>query len=1085
MNVTESSLQRVDEHWAVMALGSERRDRGMAVSAARLVERTIGRHMKIDFRQVDDDDDVLYKLASAYELAAIEGLDAFLNPTSDQDELREQCAAGAWRAFDLLRLLDVPQQDEARIFHILHLSALAYCGDRWSDLRRWYNENPDLTGIPSTVDVAWHYRVLYRLFECWVRLFRKNGWNDLHNIQRIVDDLRTDQQSYEATALDSGSDIEDQTMALRLIGLYHLAKATELLAIYVVQGEPVSISTLLDKHFEAAAKAASIAIDPQLELIIRWLHAASRQMVSGSIWWVARSVNSRTSKFVREVTKHRSLFELLPPQRAALLEHGLLDQAATAVVIDMPTSGGKTLLAQFRILQALNQFDRENGWVAYVVPTRALASQITRRLRKDFEPIGVRVEVLSGAIEIDALEEDLLRASGERTFFDVLVSTPEKLQLIIRNNKVPRPLALVVMDEAQNLEDESRGLRIELLLATIKSDCSVANFLLLMPSVENTETLARWLAHDVQAGRSISFGTTPWTPNERIVGVFSSQDDDSVRAGWLLRFQTLTTTPRTIHLEGTHQVGEVKPLPLPKSRLTNSLKTAAMATVFSQRGTSVAIALRIDSVWTMAREIAKVLPLLSPVPEEIKLVQKFLQTEISPNFELVNLLDHGIAVHHAGLSDDARALIEWLVEEEKVRVLCATTTIVQGINFPVSSVFLASRFVPGEKSSKEMSSRAFWNLAGRVGRIDHDSVGVIGVIAGDKPNETIEFVERKTGDLLSRLQTLLTELEEAGNLSHLESVIYSEQWEDFRCYVAHLWNSKRNLGAVLEDTEQLLRNTLGYNVLRSRPDGKAKADKLLEATKKYAQDLGEHPERATLADMTGFSVEGVSKALHGLSTLERKLDVSDWTPASLFGSETGMADLYGVMLRVPQLEESLRDIAAGDQHDSKILAEVTQSWVKGFSIEAIASMFQDDQPDKTKAITEASKAIYRSLVTVGSWGFAALSQLAGLDYDSMSDADRRRINTLPAMVYHGVNTEEAVLMRMNAVPRSIAQNVGKKFLESIDGNQEMANVRGAREFLRDLDKREWERLRPETAHLNGSEYKKIWELLSGEGNGLQ
>lgn len=706
MNVTEASLHCVDEHWAVMAVGMERRDRGMAVSAARLVERTIGRQMKIDFRQVDDDDDVLYKLASAYELAAIEGLDAFLNPTSNHDALREQCAAGALRAFDLLRLSDVPQKDEARIFHILHLSALAYCGDRWSDLRRWYNENPDLIGIPSTADVAWHYRVLYRLFECWVRLFRKNGWNDLHDIQRIVGDLREDQQSYEATALHSGSDIEDQTMALRLIGLYHLAKATELLAIYVVQGEPVSIGTLLDKHFEAAAKAASIAIDPPLELIIRWLHAASRQMVSGSIWWVARSVNSRASKFVREVTKHRSLFELLPPQRAALLEHGLLDQAATAVVIDMPTSGGKTLLAQFRILQALNQFDRENGWVAYVVPTRALASQITRRLRKDFEPIGVRVEVLSGAIEIDALEEDLLRASGERTFFDVLVSTPEKLQLIIRNNKIPRPLALVVMDEAQNLEDESRGLRIELLLATIKSDCSLANFLLLMPSVENTETLARWLAHDVQAGRSISFGTTPWTPNERIVGVFSSQDDDSVRAGWRMRFQTLTTTPRTIHLEGTHQVGEVKPLPLPKSGLTNSLKTAAMATVFSQRGTSVAVALRIDSVWAMAREIAKVLPMLSPVPEEIKLVQKFLQTEISPNFELVNLLDHGIAVHHAGLSDDARALIEWLVEEEKVRVLCATTTIVQGINFPVSSVFLASRFVPGEKSSKEMSSRS-------------------------------------------------------------------------------------------------------------------------------------------------------------------------------------------------------------------------------------------------------------------------------------------------------------------------------------------------------------------------------------------
>lgn len=191
-------------------------------------------------------------------------------------------------------------------------------------------------------------------------------------------------------------------------------------------------------------------------------------MVAGSIWRVARAVNSRVTKFVQEVTKQQGLFELLPPQRAAWLEQGLLDQAATAVVIDMPTSGGKTLLAQFRILQALNQFDADNGWVAYVAPTRALTAQITRRLRRDFSPIGVKVEALTGAVEVDAFEEELLTQTGAKRGFDVLVATPEKLHLVIRNKKVTRPLALVVMDEAHNIESESRGMRIELLLATIK-----------------------------------------------------------------------------------------------------------------------------------------------------------------------------------------------------------------------------------------------------------------------------------------------------------------------------------------------------------------------------------------------------------------------------------------------------------------------------------------------------------------------------------------------------------------------------------------------------------------------------------------
>ena len=177
------------------------------------------------------------------------------------------------------------------------------------------------------------------------------------------------------------------------------------------------------------------------------------------------------------------------------------------------------------------------------------------------------------------------------------------------------------------------------------------------------------------------------------------------------------------------------------------------------------------------------------------------------------MLSRGVGVHHAGLSDEIRALIEWLAEEDKLRVLCATTTIAQGINFPVSSVFLTSRFVPqGHLSrSMEMAPRDFWNLAGRAGRMQHDSVGVVGLAAGDSAQAIFAYVRRATGELISSLVNMLNNLERIGRLNELESVIQGEQWEDFRCYVAHLWNEKKNLAnAVLADTEQLLRNTDGY-----------------------------------------------------------------------------------------------------------------------------------------------------------------------------------------------------------------------------------------------------------------------------------
>jgi len=515
------------------------------------------------------------------------------------------------------------------------------------------------------------------------------------------------------------------------------------------------------------------------------------------------------------------MFELLPPQRAALLEQGLLDQAKTAIVVDLPTSGGKTLLAQFRILQALNQFDALGGWVAYVAPTRTLSAQITRRLRRDFKPINIRTEQLTAAVEVDAFEEQLLTDNEQP--FHVLVATPEKLSLVIRNKKVTRPLALVVMDEAHNLETEGRGLRIELLLATVKRDCPQANFLLLMPYVEGADAVARWLAQDINAGQAISIGTTAWKPNERIIGLYRAVEADVGRGGWCLNYETLTATEKAMPLHGIHRVGDVRPIPsVSRSKVLNSrgeqagltVQTAAMATILSVRrssdATSISMTTRTDWAWSMARHAAEALPVYDTIPDDVRLVQDFLRTEIHPEFELVQMLDHGVGIHHAGLSDDVRSLMEWLAETGNLRVLCATTTLAQGVNFPVSSVFLASRFVPQGGQSVEMAPREFWNLAGRAERIGHDSVGVVGLAEGKDREAIIEFISRNTGALVSRLVTLLEELAEQGTLANLSNVLWQDQWEDFRCYIAHLWAEKKNLDAVLADSEQLLRQTYGY-----------------------------------------------------------------------------------------------------------------------------------------------------------------------------------------------------------------------------------------------------------------------------------
>ncbi|HDY7882146.1 TPA: DEAD/DEAH box helicase [Vibrio vulnificus] len=1075
MTLSFEQLQSVDNHWAVQAIDSATRDSAFDAAKDGLVHSALGSlftgaNIEVDYASIE-------QVASAYELAAIEGITTLLSPSSAEQQTKNLAIAGANKAFGLMRVLPIPEDTDQRVFHVLHMAGLAYAGDRWTDLRRWFEEHEQQLQVPSVADVAWNKRVVFRLFDAWVRLLRKRSWDDLDQIAEIIVGLRHDQASHERDFLDQAQGVARQSEAIRLVSLYHWAKATERLATYMLQGEPLAIESELDQHFEAALKAAQLSCDTKLEMLLRWLHVSSRKMVEGSVWWVAHSVNSRVTRFVGHVTRHKSMFELLPPQRAALQEQNLLDPASRAVVIDMPTSGGKTQLAQFRMLQALNQFADDGGWIAYVAPTRALVSQITRRLRSDFGPLGIKVEQLTGAIEVDAFEDALL---GEQEAFQVLVATPEKLQLVMRNKKVQRPLALLVMDEAHNIEDNERGLRIELLLATIKQEASRANFLLLMPFVPNANELAQWLGSG--RGKSISLSTSAWQPNERIVGLFDAEQAEG-RGNWKLTFETLTTTQRTIHLRGKHDVDGIRPIRNLSYSSARSLskQAAAMAKVFSKRGTSIAVAQKIPDAWSIARLIANELEPLGRIPEEIALVQRFLSTEISPDFELIGMLEKGVVVHHAGLPAEALALIEWLTEEGHIKVMCATTTIAQGLNFPVSSVFLAS---PKYPYGIQMSPREFWNLAGRAGRIGHDSVGVVGIAAGANPNEIRQFVSDATGDLLSRLVSMLEEIDSVGGLNDLSAVIHQEQWADFRSYIAHLWNEKRNLDEVIAEAEQLLRNTYGFSSLRAKPDrhSQQQADALLEATRGYVRQIAEHPENAALADSTGFSPEGVRTALLELNRLENKLTTEDWQPSSLFGSETGrsaLPDLMGVMMRVPQLQKSLTELG-GDGIGHQRLADITQAWVDGSSLEDIANRFFDEG-DLTNNLSKACKAVYRDLANNGAWGLSALSKMptAGIDFDSLSEKELRTLNNLPAMLYHGVRSEEGVLMRMNSVPRSIAESLGADF-KLLHRDTDTASAPSlATGYVSALSADDWSRLRPEGAAMSGDDYRKVWKQLSG------
>ena len=1068
--IVHEALQKIDTHWAVRAVGDDQmRLSILRFSKAKLVKNAIGEQLTLRLDDYFNDEDALRRLAMAYEMVAIEGMHDFINHT-DNDELQDQFLAGSRRAFEIYRVLEIPENDDLKfVFRLLHLSALAYCGDSWTDLNHIYDDHSEKINdlLPDQI-TEWDQRILFSLFNCWISLFRKNSWRDLTNIAKAISILRNEQVQYEDNHLKADSNSENQVKAMRLMSLYHWAKATELLSLYMLQGEPADIKSQLDRHFSLAIKISADSGDTQLEILLRWLHASAEQMVNGSIWWVARTINSKATRFIEHLANQaRPLLELLPPQKTAIKELGLLDPAKTAVVVDMPTSGGKTLLAQFKILQAINNFGETKGWVAYIAPTKALVAQITRILRKNFSPIGIKVEKLSGAIEIDVLEEDLLNNAES---FDILVATPEKMQLVLRNHKINRPLSLLVMDEAHNIENESRGLRIELLLATVKQHYQAkANFLLLMPYVENVKTLSRWLAHDRDAGLSISLSTSPWQPNERIVGLVKKKVDGS---DWTIRYQTLVTSPKTIHLKGNHQIGATRPIKVPQSAANLSKMVAGCAKVFANRGTSIVVSRTKPNAWSMARVLKDNMDDLESISSKIRLVQKYLKTEVGPEFELIKMLNKGIGIHHAGLSDEIKALMEWLVEENELKVLCATTTIAQGINFPVSSIFLQSYTIPVGKYSREMSYREFWNLVGRAGRVGQDNIGVVGIACDtpEKERDLINYVQKSTGDLTSRLIAILKSLEESGKLNDLESMMYASQWEDFRCYIAHLLNEKKELQATLNDMDRMLSNTFGYSELKNLSP--RQSEQLLQATKKYTKSIATNMGNVARADMTGFSVESVKDAMREINQLEYKLTPSDWMPDSLFGAaESKLPDLFSVMFKIEQLNFSSDDVQGRGQSR---MADIAQAWIEGKTIQEMAVNFFDGSG--SNEISKVYQAIYGKLANGGTWGLSALSRMSGIDFDVLSEEQERQMNLIPAMLYHGVKSEESVLMRMNSVPRSFAETLGKKFKQQV-GNR---NIATARQYLNGLGDRDWDLVTSQSQYLSGGECKQIWQILSGE-----
>lgn len=573
-----------------------------------------------------------------------------------------------------------------------------------------------------------------------------------------------------------------------------------------------ALTTVLQGNFVAALAMALLALErgeqalveqaksrltlglqtaAELEHVTQWwCHRLAIQLLDG-LWSTSFHEvlprNGPPGTDVGEWTNLRRLFicslyrrsksevELWPSQLEAA---GKVLEFDSNLVLSLPTSAGKTRIAEMCILACLAQGKR----VVFVTPLRALSAQTEVGLRKTFNALGKSVSSLYGSIGASGSDVDALRTRH------IVVATPEKLDFALRSEPaLLDDVGLVVLDEGHMIGLSEREVRYEAQIQRLlrRADAASRRIVCLsaiLPEGDQLVDFAAWLTNDKPAGLI----KNPWRPTR-------------------LRFGEVDWKGQHAQLNIT--VGDEKPYIL--QFLTEKAPTKGRATKMfpaDQRELCLATAWRLvedgQSVLVFCPERRSVLPYARRIVDMHKrghlasvLGQpaEVLKTALTVGSEwfgkehvVLKCLKLGVAVHHGALPTPYRKEVERLLRDGVLKVTISSPTLAQGLNLSATSLV----FHGLTRAAELIDIAEFRNVVGRAGRAYIDIEGLVlypmfdkqswrrkqwgELISSAKGREMESGLLRLLVTLLRRMQTKL----KSGDLDQLvEYVLGQGAWE--------------------------------------------------------------------------------------------------------------------------------------------------------------------------------------------------------------------------------------------------------------------------------------------------------------------
>jgi superfamily II DNA/RNA helicase len=532
-----------------------------------------------------------------------------------------------------------------------------------------------------------------------------------------------------AEAGASPLDDADATM----IAVYGLAgRAARRLARFWRSGDPESGTQAIEDLRRACTLLLHAGV-VDIWVLMDNLAFVVEDIVATSPWRLLRRApgwNGLWRSYLRGLSAaDRPVVQVWPSQQR-VLDHGLLDRQNPNLTVTMPTSAGKTRIAEWAILEALAASTPfEEPLAVYIVPTRALAAQVERDLSQSLGPVGLRVSGLFGGFEQVGFEQHLVETT------DVLVVTSEKFDLLMRNDaELGRRLALVVVDEGHLIGDPDRGLRLELVITRVRRDIKRARILLLSAVLPNGDDIAGWLDPDDR-----HLAEVDWSPSALRMGVFTWRGQEregqqgvvEYRAsdadpGFFVPYMLTRRIPKRSALFPKERKDIAAELAIHYQRLGPVLISVPRKVSIPSGATAVLAAANAAGINLGADESGAVSEQISS--ERANLVS-VIEEYCGTGHELSQLVPHGIGYHHSDVPTEVRHGLERAYRSGAIRILCATSTLSQGVNLPTKTVIVSGTSL---NRGSPLLVRDFRNTAGRAGRPFRESEGHVVIVATDE-----------------------------------------------------------------------------------------------------------------------------------------------------------------------------------------------------------------------------------------------------------------------------------------------------------------------------------------------------------------